>query len=884
MGQNQARVGEQQGTLEEKEPSPDPGGSKKEGNASEVTCREVEDEAGLVRERLDVSPGIEPASPTLKLDTCSRKKGAPPIDWEWIQGGDGEREGGKERGEGEGGRTKVRGLQKLNNIRVTKRGTLNTEVAGSSKPECIAVAERNNRMDLENSANDSHEWKVIHKDNIQDLAWDSSSGVENVHFQQSKSSVNEEKSVTSEVTGSLKKQDGSSMTDTVALPGINTLIVTEDLHYDHFPFEMPLPRSEAPTRATEKNNVDTMNALLQKNLPGEIPPCQDGPAAILKSCEPSLADEDRGKLSLFTSFRDNLPLKWRSTKSECQEKIISSEPSSSGVPEHVAISEQIYGTKIPSLAMTFDLSDRAELKTTEMLLPNSGDVCDFATIVERKIRDNFGKKEKYQAAGSNIESSDTTDKSMTIPDSSVMASLGLTMYRGPTMSSFEELQEEERYLSLPDLENNAERKTDISCDAGGAHKATEEFPLEQGDRVDYYPPKETANVQTEKIPERFLEVVTGQSEMLSLPDMTQGIMGEMDPHLALNASMESKDALVREKEMRNPDMLWDKATELESELSGKIMFSTQDRDKGNTMATEKILEERSTVMLEKDHGKSFGEMTSSKRDRDNQSVDKNLTSVTDIHQEASVSISNSKLISVSESTAGREDGRPLLSHVDSETCVPLTEISKSMESHELKNMTNETKLCIEEPIKAFTGPVKDGCGSPVSQNPGRDNSATSLDVQISPQVCCMQHNTGQNNLTPQSVGQSLASDRATTMLSQTDQSIGTRNDQTPVSHQGGVPAKEKAENPPKGKPVSDLIKETIQLHEKMKEWTKPAEAKADVVLDTAQSVKVAQMKAAFDLPKKSLDKGLERKPSVKKGKTLLFWSTCLLKRWKCLAV
>lgn len=854
MGQNQTRVGEQQGTLEEKDPSPDPGGSEKEGNASEVTCGEVEDEAGLVRERLDLSPGTEPASPTLKLDTHSHKKGAPPIDWEWIQGGDGEREGGRERGEGEGGRTEVRGLQKLNNIRVTKRDTLSREVAGSSKPECKAVAERSNRMDLENSANDSHEWNVIHKDNIQHLACDSSSGVENVHFQQSKSSITAEKSVTSEDTGSLKNQDGGSTTDIVDVPGIDTLMITEDFLDNNFPFELSNLKSEAPTRTKEKINLDTSNAPLQKNLREENPVWQDGPAAIAKSYGTSLAEEDRGRVLLCTSSRDNLPLQRRSTKPECQDKIISRDLSSSGVQDHAATSEQIYGTEIPSLAMTFDLSDRSELTTTGCICPlNSKDVWDFTTTVEHKTKDKFGKIKKHQAAGNNIESGDTTGKNTTNPDSSKMASLGFENDKAPTMSGFEELPEEEKHLSMPNLlrlKNNAERKTDVSCDAGGEIKETEEFPFEREGRVDYYPPAETDNVQTEKIPEQFLAVVTGQSEMLMLPDMTKSIMGKMDPHLALHATMESKDALVREKEIRNQDMFLVKTTASESDWE-----EISDSD----VASVKNSEERSTTMLEKDRYKSFGEVTSSK-DRDNQSVHKNLTSVTDIHQEASASISNSKLIADSESsTTGYEEGRPLLSYVESK-------ISKCVESHELKNMT---QLCIEDHIKPFTGPAKDGCGGSVSQNPGTDDAATPLDVQNPLQVSCLQHNTGKYNLTPQFIGQSLTSDHDTTMLSQTDQSIGISNDQTPVSAPGGVSAREKAETPSKGKPVSDLIKETIQLHEKMKEWTKPAEAKPDVVLDSAQSVKVAQMKAAFDSPKRSLAKGLEKKPSVRKGKTQL---------------
>lgn len=825
MGQNQARAGEQQGTVKEQEPGPDPGGSEKEGNASEVTCGEVEDEAGSVRERLDGSPGTEPASPTLKLDTHAYKKGAPPMDWEWIQGGDGEREGGIERREGEGGRIKVcrRDLQELNNIRVTKRGLLSRETAGCSKPERIAVAKRSNRMD----------------DIIQDLAWDSSSTVENVYFQRSESSVATEKSVTSEVVGSLRKQDGSGMTDTVAVPGINTLAVTEDFHDDNFPINL---RSEAPTRVEEKNNLDTLNV----RLPEGNPLCQDGPSAIPKSHEPSSTEEERARLSIPTSSRDDLTSRWKSTNPECQKKIISSDQGSSGVQEHPATSEQIYGTEIPTCAVTFDLLERSELKATENICPlNSGEVCDF--------RDKFGK---MQAAGSDVESGDATEKYMANPNSSEIESLDLATYKGSTTSGFEELLEEEKHFSMPHVErlrNNAERRTDISCDADGAFKESKAFPPEPEDEVDYYPSTQTANIQTEKIPEQCLAMVTGQLETLSHPDMTKSITGKMDPHLALYAAMESKDALVRVKEMSNQEMFLFKATASQSDLDnlpGNFMSSNQDRDKGRTMATVENVKERSAAMVDEDRGESFGEMTSSKMDRD---------------KEAAASISNSKLVSASEGTAGHEEGSPLLSKVESKTSVALAEFLKSMESHEAKNVSNETQLCTRDPLKAFTGPVWDACGGSVSHNTGTDPP----DVQNSPQVCCMLRDTDHNNLTPQSTGQPVASEYGATQLRQIDQSIRIRNDQTPVSAQSGVPATEKAESPPKGKPVSDLIKETIQRHEKMKEWTKPAEAKADVVLDSAQCVKVAQMKAAFDSPKKSLDKGLEKKPSVRKGRTRL---------------
>ncbi|XP_054629166.1 coronin-B isoform X3 [Dunckerocampus dactyliophorus] len=74
--------------------------------------------------------------------------------------------------------------------------------------------------------------------------------------------------------------------------------------------------------------------------------------------------------------------------------------------------------------------------------------------------------------------------------------------------------------------------------------------------------------------------------------------------------------------------------------------------------------------------------------------------------------------------------------------------------------------------------------------------------------------------------------------------------------------REKSPNTVRARPVSDLIKENIQLHEKLQhqDWSKPTEVKDE----HSQSIKVAQMKAAFDSPQKSPDKALERKPSVRK--------------------
>ncbi|XP_051807084.1 uncharacterized protein si:ch211-108c6.2 [Acanthochromis polyacanthus] len=103
---------------------------------------------------------------------------------------------------------------------------------------------------------------------------------------------------------------------------------------------------------------------------------------------------------------------------------------------------------------------------------------------------------------------------------------------------------------------------------------------------------------------------------------------------------------------------------------------------------------------------------------------------------------------------------------------------------------------------------------------------------------------------------SVKQDLGVTLYSETDKKPG--KDDT-------VSMRDKSQSSPKSRPVSELIKETIQMHEKLQQQDrpKPVEVKSD---EQGQSVKVAQMKAAFDSPQKTPDKAVERKPSMRKGK------------------
>ncbi|XP_066511873.1 coronin-1C-A isoform X1 [Hoplias malabaricus] len=361
------------------------------------------------------------------------------------------------------------------------------------------------------------------------------------------------------------------------------------------------------------------------------------------------------------------------------------------------------------------------------------------------------------------------------------------------------------------------------------------------------PTAEKPKIQTEKMPGSFVMVGT-KPEMLSLSGTAYGNESESDPRLALGAVMESKGTLIKEREIKARDVFSAKVAAFESD--GNMMSepkkwnkpsdnnTTSERDREGLTSVDGHLDKLSRVMPEKDSHKPMDMKTSSERDTVSQCVEK-----THILQETSASSSLSELISEPGIITGhgkdRPENKPLLSHVQSKTVVDaLSNSSLPVDKHK-QNLSNDITLSMEDPIKE----LKDG---DALQKPAIKDIAR-LDLQNSTPGCRVQ-----------------GDPETTTKQSQTDQSSGTWNDQTTPATQGGVTVREKTQNASKGRPVSDLIKETIQLHEKMREWTKPAEPKADVALDPAQSVKVAQMKAAFDTPKKSPDKGLERKSSTRK--------------------
>ncbi|XP_026068458.1 uncharacterized protein LOC113049926 [Carassius auratus] len=231
------------------------------------------------------------------------------------------------------------------------------------------------------------------------------------------------------------------------------------------------------------------------------------------------------------------------------------------------------------------------------------------------------------------------------------------------------------------------------------------------------------------------------------------------------------------------------------------------------------------------------DMTSSEKDK----VGKSTISLC---KETSATGSISELIAGPETTSVRIDDRP---SVDKKTEVTLSASSQLQETFFLKVLTNAD----------VSGQVRDSCAAGAALT---DNTSAAKDLQHSSSVCnliSMQANEKQEQ-------NKLSTNTNCYMLEEKHSSQLDRKHATESSPTTIMEAPQGAQK----RHVSDMIKETIELQKKMKEWSKPAEARVDLTLDPTQSVKVSQMKAAFDSPKKSPDKALERKPSVRKGRNI----------------
>ncbi|NP_001025301.1 uncharacterized protein LOC559375 [Danio rerio] len=310
-----------------------------------------------------------------------------------------------------------------------------------------------------------------------------------------------------------------------------------------------------------------------------------------------------------------------------------------------------------------------------------------------------------------------------------------------------------------------------------------------------------------------------------------------DSPLSAKAKVHTEKSLDVCLAERSPQALMQNSQEMMEEADPELTSSFQSTVIDVDEATRKQI-------LVGDARANSDDMTPSERDKVNKSVGNTLS----LKTETSVADSIPELIADPDHT----DDRP---NVDRKTEVTLSGSSQLQEQCVSKTSTNVLTHC----IVSSSDQVRDDhhAGSGLANSAA--NTSAAQDEQLSSSVCSQATEKQDQERTklPTQVNNQVSEEKYSSQL---DQTHAAESDQTTTTD---------ASQGAQKKHVSDMIKEAIELQKKMKEWTKPAEARIDLTLDPTQSVKVSQMKAAFDPPKKSPDKALERKPSVRKGRNIL---------------
>ncbi|KAJ8005664.1 hypothetical protein DPEC_G00120280 [Dallia pectoralis] len=177
----------------------------------------------------------------------------------------------------------------------------------------------------------------------------------------------------------------------------------------------------------------------------------------------------------------------------------------------------------------------------------------------------------------------------------------------------------------------------------------------------------------------------------------------------------------------------------------------------------------------------------------------------------------------------------------------------SEDVHDVSNEEVRTTTCLPQ-ITDIPDTVLDAALTLVGT--GKAQCETSLDRQSKDGKCPSQDVSLETKHVLQQVTQSISVTHSDESFTRDKDESASGIDKHPVA--------------PKSRPVSELIKENILQQEKLKhpDLTKPLETKPNGVLEQVQTLKVAQMLAAFDSHKKSTEKALERKPSVRKGRSI----------------
>ncbi|KAI7813267.1 hypothetical protein IRJ41_016219, partial [Triplophysa rosa] len=874
MGQNQGREGDpgqdnSSAGPKEKGPSPDPGGETEEGNSTIETCDVVADEEKAAGGSLDEGPGRESTSPTLERLLESYDKVCAPTDGGLVEGGDGEKEGGW---------AETLASQQLNEIRRSDSGTQGTREARSGEPACEIEDMEQARVgevvdlgsmqegDLDGEHQENLRCDLLGKDKSEWPHEKANGGEKETRELDEKAKMEP----VYEIENKRMCQDGNGKLETGAtyILNINTAGIVEGASDIGLTNTRPV---KVTSEVTEKKDLAKLMDT-DGHREGGVFNTGTSPAvhfliqdkASVSRTNNENEDESHNERPFNTSnpgmnspkTLKNITAAIQQVKQETEkpsedpDKDVTKNPNTEHSPKNVEIQgrtmKDIYGGKenvagfqpADDVRLTRSSLAGADIQNQAVSLEQARSPEDFSSLeVPSKSPPNHAESHQQITAGELTQDENEKERQFNVSDMESFGTKETSLERSPAGGQMnkDDIGEAEEIKILESASKSVLcSHVRISEIKDLSLRGTE---TEEGNIAGVNIMGKNKSVQQSYEDETSSEDIT-DSHPPSKSDIQKD---EMEDSLLLQkAKVYTEDSLkcFLAVETPQPEIL--NLPEILSETTHNLNPKLNSAPSTVTDADQHEL----------DRNKTSGNMMSSGRDKDRQSNQNIISSNTDIFKETSVTGSGPETDSDHQD---RPKVTPHLPSVDQNAVIALSGAPQHHEKDFLKIFTN----------KATDESRQDGCAAGAALSDSAANTSVSQDVQHSSFVCnliSMQANEKQDKVQSKH-GSHVQASNSEKQSSQPDEKHAT---EISLNTDDASTIMEITQGPQKSKHVSDMIKETIELQRKMKEWTKPTETRVDLTLDPTQCVKVAQMKAAFDPPKKSPDKAIERKASVKK--------------------
>lgn len=858
MGQNQGREGEpgqdnSSAGPKEEGPSPDPGGETEEGNPTIETCDAVADQEKAAGGSLDEGPGRESTSPTLERLLESDDKVCAPRDGGLVEGGDGEKEGGW---------AEPLASQQLNELRRSDSGTRGTREARSCEPaherEDMEQAKVGEVEDLESMLEDDLEnlrCELPGKDKSEWL-------YEKANGSEKETRELHEKAKMESVYGIENKQmcqDGNGKLEAGAkdILNINTSGIVEGASDIGLTITRPV---EVTSEVTEKKDLAKS---MEDDGHGEDGVYNTGASPAVHFLDPdnesvSTTNNENEDQSHNTSnpgmnspneTLKNMTIQQETDKpSEDSDKKITTNPNAEHCPKDVEIHERTMKENVAGFPPSDDVRlarsslAGADIQNQTASLEQAQSPEDFSSLeVASKSPPSHAESHQQITAGELAQNEHEKERRFNVSDTESFGTKETSLETSPAGGRMnkDDIGEAEEIRNLESASKGALcSHVRISEIKDLSLRGTE---TEEGNIAGVNTRGKNKSVQQSYEDERSSEDITD-----SHPSYKSDIQkDEMEESLLLQkAKVYTEQSLKCFFAVESPQP---KMLTLPETLSETTHTLNPKLNSSPSMVTDADQKELNA-------NKTSGNMMSS----DGQPNQNIISPKTDIFKETSATSWSSDLIAGPETDSDHQNRpkvTPHLPSVDKNAVIALSGFPHGKGF--VKILTNE----------ATDESHRDGCAAGAALSDSAANTSVSQDAQHSSVVC--------NLISMQAYEKQdkVHGSNKEKQPSQPDEKHATENG---LNADDASTVMEITQGAQKSKHVSDMIKEAIELQRKMKEWTKPTETRVDLTLDPAHCVKVAQMKAAFDPPKKSPDKAIERKASVRKGKTVGWQRSCAM--------